>query len=894
MTQKQVETPPVASSTPPLNTKGLTPMMTQYLQIKSENKDCLLFYRMGDFYELFFDDALIASNALDITLTKRGKINDAYIPMCGVPVHSGDTYVARLIKNGYRVAICEQIETPEQAKKRGAKEVVKRKIIRIITPGTLTEESLLNARENNYLACLAWVKGAYAVAYADISTGEFYVTSMHIDTIETILSQISPKEILLSEKLQMRSDLFHMWIPYQDCITPIVNTRFDIKNSYQTLCNFYNIFVLDGLGNFNNAHIVASGVLLNYIITTQVNTTPYMKPLKMLYPDSYMTVDMVTRTSLELTQSLQGKKSQTILHSIDRTITGGGARLLHQWLSLPLTNIDAINARLNSIESALHAPTHMDTIRKILLDIPDIERSLNRLSIGRAVPRDILNIKTALSHTGAMKVALNTISTPIFDQCITDLGTHDVLVKKLHTAMRAEPSANIRDGGVIASGFHAELDKMRTLRDENRRIISQLESQYRKQTGIDTLKIKHNNVLQYYIEVTARHSEKIPVDIFIHRQTMKGGLRYTTKELANLSKEILNAKDRALALELEIFNALIDDILSDADAIYKVAMAYATVDALIGLAILAHTDNWIRPVLDNSYDFIVHGGRHPVVEHSLKADDGKQFIANDCILNDTEKIWLLTGPNMAGKSTFLRQNAVIAILAQMGAFVPATHCKIGIIDRVFSRVGAQDDLAHGRSTFMVEMVETATILNQATHKSLVVLDEIGRGTATYDGVSLAWASVEYLAKSNQCRGLFATHYHELNAICDTISTVKPYTMAVKEWQDEVIFLHTVHAGSAKGSYGVFVAKLAGIPPAVITRAEQVLSVLEHGEVIADLQIDTRDTESLSSLPLFDQILQKSTSETKPSALDTYVQDLNIDDISPKEALDILYHIKSLR
>ncbi len=892
MSKKHTPTPPAAASMSPLNTKGITPMMAQYMQIKSENADSLLFYRMGDFYEMFFDDALIASNTLDIALTKRGKAHGEDIPMCGVPVHSADSYLARLIKSGYRVAICEQTETPEEAKKRGYKAVVKRKVVRIITPGTITEDTLLNARENSYLACIAWVKGTYAIAYADISTGDFCVTDVDNQNIDTILSQISPKEILLPEKLQMQKDLFHVWASYPSHITPLVNTRFDIANTTQTLLNFYRVSVLDGMGTFGDSHVVASGVLLDYITTTQVDTLPHMKPLRLLQKSAHMVIDAVTRTSLELTQSLQGGKSQTVLSSIDRTVSGGGARLLHQWLSSPLMDISAITDRLDSIEIAIKNPDPITKIGKILSQTPDIERSINRLSVGRGMPRDINAIKIAVSYTTQIKMLLNTMPTAIFNQCISDFGSHDVLLEKLARAMRQDPSANIRDGGVIASGFHAGLDKARKLRDETRRVIAQLESKYRKQTGIETLKIKHNHMLQYYIEITARHSEKIPVDLFIHRQTMKGALRYTTAELVDLSKEILNAKDQALAFELEIFESLVADILSNAAAIYKVAMAYATVDVVLGLAEIAQKEKWTRPHIDTSCDFIVQGGRHPVVEQSLKADDGKTFVANDCVLDTEQKIWLLTGPNMAGKSTFLRQNAVIAILAQMGAFVPAKTCKIGLIDRVFSRVGAQDDLARGRSTFMVEMVETATILNQATDRSLVVLDEIGRGTSTYDGVSLAWASVEHLAKVNLCRGLFATHYHELNAICDTIDSVRPYTMAVKEWEGEVIFLHTVIAGSAKGSYGVFVAKLAGLPAPVITRAEQVLSVLEHGKVIDDLDIKNQKTDALSALPLFDQILQ-STPAHKPSEIDTYIQNLAVDDISPKDALDILYHLKSL-
>lgn len=860
---------------------NMTPMMAQYMDIKKQYADSLLFYRMGDFYELFFDDAYIASETLDIALTKRGKANGQDIPMCGVPVHAGESYLERLIKGGYRVAICEQTESPEDAKKRGAKSVVRREVVRVVTPGTITEDSLLNARENNYLASVAWTQGKYAVAYADMSTGEFCVSDATAQNLDAVLSRIAPKELLISEKLQHDTDLYEIWVPYQNYITPIVNSRFDIKNMEKALCDFYGVSVLDGFGDFQPRHIMASGVLLDYITTTQVAHVPHLNPLMMLSHDAYMEIDAVTRASLELTQSLQGGKKQTVLDSIDMTQTGAGGRLLSQWVSSPLTDIRAINKRLDAIESTHTKRDVRDDIVAILKHIPDAQRSLNRLVLGRGVPRDINTIKTALSYTGKMKMCLHEVSTDIFQACIHDLGVHDVLVEKITRAMETEPSHQIRDGGVIRAGYHAGLDKARELRDETRRIISGLESRYRKETGIDSLKIKHNNVLQYFIEITSRNNDKIPLETFIHRQTMKGAMRYTTEELAELSKEILNAKDRALAFELEIFHDLVDDIVAQAEAIAKVAHAYAMVDALVGLSVLASQENWVRPVLNDSLDFCVKGGRHPVVEKSLNTSDSTGFIANDCHLNQDEKIWLLTGPNMAGKSTFLRQNAVIAILAHMGAFVPADACTIGVIDRVFSRVGAQDELARGRSTFMVEMVETATILNQATNRSLVVLDEIGRGTATYDGVSIAWAAVEHLANVNTCRGLFATHYHELNKICDTIHTVKPYTMAVKEWDGDVIFLHAVISGSAKGSYGVCVAKMAGLPPAVVQRAEQVLRTLEQGD----------KNDALQTLPLFEN---GGGTPPVPSAVETHLASVDVDSLSPRDALDVLYHLKSIQ
>ncbi|MGB1360710.1 MAG: DNA mismatch repair protein MutS [Alphaproteobacteria bacterium] len=857
-----------------------TPMMQQFLDIKKDYPETILFYRMGDFYELFFEDAVKASATLDIVLTKRGKHNGADIPMCGVPVHSAENYLLRLIGKGYRVAVCEQMEDPAEAKKRGAKAVVKREVVRIVTPGTITEDNLLDARSNNYMCCVATRGNDTSIATVDMSTGDFFVQSIDINDLATVLARLSPTEIIMPQSFISDDRFYELWNEYKDGLSPMPDSRFNFENSQSTICDVFSVSDLSSFGEFDKSDVITLGILLDYINTTQVGKIPRLNNPTKIKNTGFMEIDATTRKSLELTHSMQGGTKYTLIDSIDYTKMGSGARLLKNWLSSPLTDVNQINARLDGIQ-AFDKFKDMDTLRDILKTVPDIERSLTRLSLGRGMPRDVVSILTALKTTTKIKLLLKDLDSDILKTAIKDFGIHDCLVDKLDCAMEEEPAHNIRDGGVIKKGYDAGLDKVRELRNDSRRLISALELKYRDITGIDSLKIKHNNVLQYFIELTAKNAEKVNIETFIHRQTMKGAIRYTTEELSELSRDVLDAKDKALAMEEEIFKTLVDEILNNSEEISKTANAYAITDVLSSLAYMSSKHDWVRPTLNESMDFDIVSGKHPVVEKSLKETDNTKFITNDCKFTDTDKIWLLTGPNMAGKSTFLRQNAIITILAQMGCYVPAKDCTIGVVDRIFSRVGASDDLARGRSTFMVEMVETASILNQATEKSLVIMDEIGRGTSTYDGMSIAWSCVEHLCHKNKCRGLFATHYHELNELCEQIDVLSAHTMEVKEWEGDIVFMHSVKKGIAKGSYGIHVAKIAGLPKQALSRAEQVLKTLEQDKSVQN--------DLFSSLPLFDAVEEKE----QDDPLINEIENVNIDDMSPRDALDFIYRLKAL-
>ena len=872
-----------------------TPMMEQYLAIKDKHNDCLLFYRMGDFYELFFDDAEIAAGALDITLTKRGSHNDAPIPMCGVPVHAAETYLSRLIRKGYRVAVCEQTEDPAEAKKRGSKSVVNRDVVRIVTPGTLTEDNLLDARANNYLCTLVTHGATMSVAWCDMSTGEFFVQDVTQKTLSASLSRITPSEIIAGQSLLDTPALYDIFAEWQSVIHPLPDSRFDLKNGQKRLQDFYEVSDLSVFGQFSNSAIAAAGALLDYIALTQIGQMPSLKPPRTIETGGIMDIDTATRRSLELTRTQGGDKSGSLLSTIDRTLTGAGARLTSARLASPLTDLDAINNRLDSIDRVVQNPAIRDDIRGTLNGTPDLERAMTRLSLGRGGPRDLWAIHDCLVMTSHLKNTLRTLGDTLptnIDKIITDLGFHDGIVGTLSQALGDELPLLARDGGFVKSGFNPSLDRFRELRDKSRQLIANLEMDYRAQTQNDKLKIKHNNVLGYFIEVTTKNADKMNVETFIHRQSTASQVRYTTTELSELARDISDARDKSLALELDIFNTLCDDVIAHGAEIGLTASALAELDWICAFAELAVQSDHKRPVLSADKKFTITGGRHPVVEAFLKKQ-GETFISNDCDLNDGARLWLLTGPNMAGKSTFLRQNALITIMAQMGVFVPAEQCHIGVVDKLFSRVGASDDLARGQSTFMVEMVETATILNQSTHKSLVILDEIGRGTSTFDGLSIAWSCVEHLHNSIGCRTLFATHYHELNHLSKSLDNLSSYAMQVKEWDGDIVFLHTVGQGSADRSYGIHVARLAGLPKSVLNRADDILNQLENSKASGQTP-----SSSIDDLPLFQTLPSTQTKPaqviTQSSASDEHLQAINPDTLTPREALDALYHLKSLQ
>jgi DNA mismatch repair protein MutS len=875
---------------------AMTPMMAQYLEIRRAHPDCLLFYRMGDFYELFFDDAGLAAEALDIALTKRGQHLGEDIPMCGVPVHSADGYLSRLIRKGFKVAICEQVEDPAEAKKRGPKSLVERAVVRLVTPGTITEDELLDARSHNNLTALARAGGELGLAWLDVSTGEFHTQALAAPDLAAALSRLRPGELLLSETLLQDQALFEAFAEWKAVLSPLPAPRFDSDNAHRRLQALYGVQALDAFGQFTRAELAAAGAVVDYVELTQKGRLPRLAPPVQLARGAVMEIDTATRRNLELVQALSGGRKGSLLETIDRTVTGAGGRLLAERLAAPLTDPDEIAGRADAVQYLVDQGDLRAAIRETLRRGPDVVRALSRLTVGRGGPRDLAVVRQGLETAGHLQALLHeTRFGPPPEEirrAREDLGAHHVLVDRLARALLPELPFHARDGGFIAPGYAPELDELRGLRDESRRLVANLQSRYVSETGISSLKIRHNNVLGYYVEVTPTQAEKLPngpEDPFVHRQTLASAVRYTTVELADLEQKISSAADKALAVELKLFDDLVGEVTGRAEEAARAARAMAELDVAAALAELAAAERWQRPLVDASTAFEVVGGRHPVVERALAAGREGRFVANDCRLAESSRIWLVTGPNMAGKSTFLRQNALIAVLAQIGAFVPAETAHLGVVDRLFSRVGAADDLARGRSTFMVEMVEAAVILNQSSERSLVILDEIGRGTATFDGLSIAWACVEHLHEVNRCRALFATHYHELTNLTQRLPALSCHSMRVKEWQGKVIFLHEVAPGTADRSYGIHVAQLAGLPGVVIARAQEVLHSLERGEQAGAL------ARLVDDLPLFAAApAPPSAAETvEPSEIEARLAAVQPDELSPREALEILYELRSL-
>ncbi|WP_299477508.1 DNA mismatch repair protein MutS [uncultured Roseibium sp.] len=885
----------------------VTPMMAQFIEIKTANPDSLLFYRMGDFYELFFDDAEIASQALGITLTKRGKHQGADIPMCGVPVHAADDYLQKLIAKGHRVSVCEQTEDPAEAKKRGSKSVVRRDVVRLVTPGTLTEERLLDAGANNYLMALARLRGGslagdavYGLAWIDMSTGSFQVSETDHQRLAADLAQVSPKELILADSLLQESEVRLLAEQSGGALSPVPRAFFDSSTATDRLAHYFGVKTLDGFGTFSRAELSAAAGILSYIERTQLGERPPLDPPVREAGAGRMLIDPATRANLELTRTLSGEKQGSLLATIDRTVTGGGSRLLASRLAGPLVNVDAIQHRHDSVAFFLTNEIMREGLRQTLKGAPDMARALSRIALNRGGPRDILAIAQGLSAARAVLDQTGSGEIPAeiaAARASLEMAPHE-LGAELVAAIKEEPPLLKRDGGFVATGYNSDLDELRSLRDESRKVIAKLQADYSEELGLRSLKIKHNNVLGWFIEAPTAQTEKLTADParFIHRQTMAGAMRFTTTELADLESKIASAGERSLSIEMDIFDTLAQAIIDASDAIKAAAQGLGILDVSAALAKLAQEESYSRPLVDDSRAFDIKGGRHPVVERALKMSGGDSFVANDADLGpqssgETGCIWLITGPNMAGKSTFLRQNALIAVLAQMGSFVPAAEAHIGVVDRLFSRVGAADDLARGRSTFMVEMVETAAILNQAGDRSLVILDEIGRGTATFDGLSIAWATIEHLHEVNKSRALFATHYHELTALSAKLDRLSNATVSVKEWNGEVIFLHEIVAGAADRSYGIQVAKLAGLPASVVERSKQVLSQLEE-------QDRRSPAESLiDELPLFANIVASpppaAVQDAEQDPLSSALTDINPDDMTPREALEALYQLKTL-
>ncbi len=933
--------PPSTPAAAPVVPPGVTPSMAQFLEIKTANPDCILWYRMGDFYELFFEDAVVAANVLGIVLTKRGKHLGQDIPMCGVPVHRADEYLQRLIRRGYRVAVCEQLEDPAEARKRGSKAVVKRDVVRLVTPGTLTEESLLDTKARNYLTAVFPLPGTgaatassrlLALASIDISTGEFEVGEVAAADLPGEIARLAPREILIPDTSFDDPTITAPARQTGSASTPVPAVSFDSMAGERLLKERLGVTELGGFGAFGRGELAAIGALLRYIDLTQIGAKPAIRPPRRTGPSDILLIDASSRASLELVRSTSGERDGSLLAALDRTMTGPGARELAARIASPLADQKAIGQRLDAIAFLIERATLRDDIRTALRASPDIARAISRISLGRGSPRDLGLVRDGLATATAIRLLLERaggamgLAGDLVPIATRLAGVGARLADRLSQALVDDPTHQKKDGGFVRAGFHPDLDEALQLRDDSRRVMASLEARYIDTTGVKSLKVRHNNILGFYIEVTASNARPLqsqPHDaLFRHRQTMANAMRFTTPELEEAEGRIASAAETALSIEFEVFAELESEVRNSERALGEVAAALAEIDCLAALAELAETEGYVRPEIGADTGFEIRGGRHPVVEQALKAQKAGPFVENDCILGRLEpfpeqgpstnrppgfdetaegRIWLVTGPNMAGKSTFLRQNALIVVMAQMGSFVPARSARIGLVDRLFSRVGASDDLARGRSTFMVEMVETAGILNQATDRSLVILDEIGRGTATFDGLSIAWATVEHLHEVNRCRALFATHYHELTTLAGRLPDVANATIDVKEWHDEIVFLHKVKSGAADRSYGIQVAKLAGLPRAVIERATEVLAVLERGDAKGRSGGKGKSggpivaSSGLDELPLFAAARPKSfvAARSDPSQVEAALTAINPDDLTPKAALEALYGLKRL-
>jgi DNA mismatch repair protein MutS len=924
---------PAASKSP----DRVTPMMAQFLEIKAAHADALLFYRMGDFYELFFDDAVAAAAALDITLTHRGTHLGQAVPMCGVPYHASEGYLQRLIRAGFRVAICEQTEDPAAAKKRGAKSVVRREVVRLVTAGTLSEETLLDAKTDNFIAAIACLgnvaadaghsktSGQWAVAWADMSTGGFFAAKTNRADLSALLARLAPREIIIPDAVAHAfSDASVDSLEVNALITASINASANppmlspvgdlaspaaadaMRARFGVAC--HDALTAEGVAE-GAAVTLACAHILAYFEATQYDTQITLSAPRLESDAQIMALDAATRSNLELNCTLSGGREGSLLAAIDESVTAAGARLLAARLNAPLTERAMIEARLKAVGVFVADADLGADIRAHLKTTPDMARALNRLAMQRGGPRDVAAIAQGLgaarsvaarllaasvetSHGAAGELATQIETLGHESQKLADMGAH------LSAALDDSLPLLARDGGFIRSGFHANLDEARALRDESRRIIAALQNRYGEETGIKALKIKHNGVLGFHIDVPAAHGDKLmraPHDgVFIHRQTLASSVRFSSAELAELAGQISRAGETALALELDILADLTAQVLAARDGLDALGGAMAIVDVSTALAQKARAENWVAPKLYDDCRFVIEGGRHPVVEAALRAQSAKPFIANSCVLDaggqEGPRMSLLTGPNMAGKSTFLRQNALLAIIAQMGSFVPAAKADIGIVDRVYSRVGAADDLAQGRSTFMVEMVETAAILTGAGPRTLVILDEIGRGTATFDGLSLAWAAVEYLHEVIGCRTLFATHYHELTALADRLDGLANASMKVREHEGKLVFLHEVGAGAADRSYGIHVAELAGLPDTVTARARHVLAQLEENNAAGTSTQNGAANNLADALPLFEARLPQP---PKSHALHDAVTGIDPDRLSPREALDWLYRLQEI-
>ena len=891
-----------------------TPVISQYLKIKQEHPDSVLFFRMGDFFELFFEDAVIAADILGITLTKRGKFKDQDIPMCGVPVNKYEKYLHDLVRGGLKVALCDQTETSEDARKRGAKSVVKREVVRIITTGTLTEESLLSGNKANYLsACL--IRGnTFSFAWVELSTGESRVISADLKRFDEIFLRINPSEFIIRNSLEIPDDIWSFIKELGTVITFVSDSSFNAERAKKRLEDVYKIIDFQIFADFTQDEYSVMGAVYDYVEITQKNAYVMLQQPICENLDKSVQFDYNTWESLEVTKTNRGTYKGSLQSFLDHTMTSCGARLLGQWISQPVTDINIIRRRADCVEYFYQEHEKRTLLRKIIYKMPDAERIISRIVMGRSNPRDLYNLgKTLEQATEVWRFLLLYKSEAVISVPDVIIGFIDgwndftALIHEISISLVEAPPYIIKNGDFIASGYSHALDEIRKIRDDSQSILMKMQRKYQDETGINNLKIKNNNVLGYFIEVTESQSENMFSDNlitkFVHRQSLKGAVRFTTAELSDLEIEIGRSFSQAISIEIEIFEKICEMVISMQDNIRQCFALISELDVILSFSHIANAKMWVRPEVDDSLALEVVGGWHPIVHDTLMHEKGAgSFIVNDCIIHTDmhhQSLWLITGPNMAGKSTFLRQNAIIIILAQIGCFVPASKARIGVVNQIFSRVGASDDLARGRSTFMVEMIETATILNRANERAFVIFDEIGRGTSTYDGLSIAWAVVEYLHNVNKCRTLFATHYHELGYAANKLHNIRNMTVKIKEWHDDIVLLHKIEDGVARGSYGIKVARLAGLPIDVVQRAQELLYAFEgeHINALSDTLkkfIDSPECLDVNKTSAHRAIGELSHREYSwCSAMQEYMSQINPDNMSPKEALDALYNIHNI-
>ncbi len=869
-----------------MNPSLQTPMMRQYLEIKAQHPESILFFRMGDFYEMFLDDALIAARILDIALTSRNNGSADEIPFCGVPFHSAQPYIARLVEAGHRVAICEQIEDPKQAKG-----IVKRDVVKVVTPALVTESESLTPDENSYLLAICQQGERWGCAWLDLSTGEFKVAEEDsITGAAALLAAIGPRELLLADSMRKELPeelaLLHGerprsgvadWVLDRDYCSGLICTRFGIASP--------EAFGLDGL----SLALLASGMVLHYLQENRHAALPHLRDISVIRRNDFLALDPATRRNLELTATMSdNKKTGSLLGCLDRTATAMGARTLKQWLSYPLVQVEPIRRRLSAVEELVEQGLLRDQLGGHVKGMHDLERLNGRISMAGAGGRDLRSLFDSLERIPGLKEALTEAQSVLLSTVQGQLDLLEDVRSLINSAIAPTPPFSLREGGIIADGYNAELDDLRAISREGKGYIARLEAQERERTGISSLKIRYNKVFGYYIEVTKTHLANVPAD-YIRRQTIATGERYITEELKNYEEKVLGAEDRICELEYTLFQQVRETVAAAGSRISRTAAAVASLDVLLSLAGVAVERGYCKPTVDDSDLLEIVEGRHPVVEaRSLN----ERFVPNDTRLDgEANQILMITGPNMAGKSTYMRQVALITLMAQAGSFVPASSATIGIADRIFTRVGAGDNLAKGQSTFMVEMMETAHILRSASNRSLVVLDEIGRGTSTFDGLSIAWAVAEFLHDHQSCRPrtLFATHYHELADLATTRERISNLTVAVKEWNDQVIFLRTIIPGAASHSYGIQVARLAGMPREVIDRAKEVLKTLEEGE----FEQGAPRLSKSSIAPPPKEAGQFALFEQQEDLLRQRLKKLNINTLTPLEALNLLDELKRM-